>query len=58
MKHTPGGEAIEENARLFAAAPELLAALQGIEHLFGKTGDPALDNLFALARAAIAKATS
>ena len=60
------GEAIEENARLFAAAPELLAALQSIATTAGlcaitfpnAPGNGDLQSIVRKARSAIAKATA
>lgn len=44
------------NARLIAAAPDLLAALQEIVDHFRRTGDPTLGDMAPRARAAIARA--
>jgi hypothetical protein len=55
------GEALEHDARLIAAAPDLLAALIAFDDAFSHycEGDPDSDEVSALyqARAAIAKAT-
>jgi hypothetical protein len=45
-----------ENARLIAAAPDLLAALQDIVEYLGEDVDNGLDELLTNARAAIATA--
>lgn len=47
-----------DDARLMAAAPDLLAALQACERaLYGLGDDHRIDSAWAMARAAIAKAT-
>lgn len=52
------GERAEANARLIAAAPELLAALTELEFMFAPfASDSTLANGIHKARAAIAKAT-
>lgn len=50
---------VEANARLIAAAPDLLAALEEMAAVFGwqsPNANPAVDTAIAAARAAIAKA--
>ena len=51
---SPMGEA---NARLIAAAPDLLAALQSLVAVCENEGFPHLGNILPMARAAIDKAT-
>lgn len=51
----PGNPTDAANARLIAAAPELLEALQGIMDLYVPTKD--VNSVATAARAAIAKAT-
>ena len=48
---------IEANARLIAAAPELLDALQALVSVCENEGFPYLGNILPMARAAIDKAT-
>jgi len=50
------GKIPDANARLIAAAPELLAALKGIIECDGRWPDGTSDNAMNTARAAIAKA--
>lgn len=62
-KHTPGegdnlrGYCGEANARLIAAAPELLEALEGFVSVYGVDDVPRWMQVRDKARAAIAKAT-
>ena len=57
-KDLPNGVAeAEANARLIAAAPDLLSALREIVDHFQRTGDPTLGDMAPRARAAIARAT-
>ena len=50
-------ETSEANARLIAAAPDLLNALMDFVSYFGHDNDNGLDEMLTNARAAIAKAT-
>lgn len=56
MKRARSGEA-EANARLIAAAPELLAALQHVQRRLEARGGDFLEGTQEVVRAAIAKAT-
>ena len=53
----PEDDACEANARLIAAAPDLLEAIQALVKEFEKEAMPGIYAGLALARAAIAKAT-
>lgn len=48
---------LEDNARLIAAAPDMLNALMDFVSYFGHDNDNGLDEMLTNARAAIAKAT-
>ena len=48
---------LEDNARLIAAAPDMLDALMDFVNYFGHDNDNGLDEMLTNARAAIAKAT-
>jgi hypothetical protein len=50
-------ETSEANARLIAAAPDMLNALMDFVSYFGHDNDNGLDEMLTNARAAIAKAT-
>jgi len=55
-KYFPTRGEAEANARLIAAAPDLLEALQALSAYFGTDTDNGLDELLTQARAAITKA--
>jgi len=55
-ENTTAASDLRSNARLIAAAPDLLKALQDLTSYFGPDTDNGLDELLTNARAAIAKA--